>query len=119
MARIDNALYINGRNALSPDGRTLAVAVGNPLFVTVDLVDLPDGKVRRTLRTPLARAGTPPLLQFGAGGRYLNGAGDGNGDLMERLLLNMLEALGITRFDGFGDPNLKGAGKTPIPGIRA
>lgn len=54
-----------------------------------------------------------------AGGRYLNGAGDGNGDLMERLFLNMLEALGITNFNGFGDTNLKGAGKTPIPGIRA
>jgi hypothetical protein len=53
-----------------------------------------------------------------AGGRYLNGAGDGNGDLHERLLLNMCEALGITNFAGFGDPNLKGAGKTPIPAIR-
>ena len=31
----------------------------------------------------------------------------------------MLDALGITNFTGFGDPNLKGAGKTPIPAIRA
>jgi hypothetical protein len=52
-------------------------------------------------------------------GRYLKGAGDGNGDLMERLFLNMCEAMGVTNFSGFGDANLKGAGKTPIPAIRA
>jgi hypothetical protein len=31
----------------------------------------------------------------------------------------MCDALGITSFNGFGDPNLKGAGKTPIPALRA
>jgi hypothetical protein len=58
-------------------------------------------------------------LRTSAGGRYLPNAGDGAGDLHERLLLNMAEAMGITNFTGFGDPNLKGAGKTPIPAIRA
>ena len=58
-------------------------------------------------------------LRTSPNGRYLSGAGDGSGDLHERLLLNMLDALGITNFTGFGDPNLKGPGKTPIPAIRA
>jgi hypothetical protein len=29
----------------------------------------------------------------------------------------MCDALGVSDFTGFGDPNLKGAGKTPIPAL--
>jgi Protein of unknown function (DUF1552) len=73
---------------------------------------------RRSMKFVLS-GGAGGYLRRNPNGRYLRGAGDGAGDLHERLLLNMLEALGITNFEGFGDTNLRGAGKTPIPGIRA
>ena len=63
-----------------------------------------------------------------AGGKYLKT--DPNGRYLdlrkssapanrhERVLLSLCDALGITTFKGFGDPNL-GANKTPLPGISA
>ncbi len=73
---------------------------------------------RRSMKFVLS-GGAGGYLRRNPNGRYLRGAGDGAGDLHERLLLNMCEAMGITNFAGFGDPNLRGAGKTPIPGLRA
>ncbi|HEY0715423.1 MAG TPA: DUF1552 domain-containing protein [Polyangia bacterium] len=73
---------------------------------------------RRSMKYVVS-GGAGGYLKRGPNGRYLKGAGDGAGDLHERLLLNMCEAMGVTNFTGFGDPNLKGAGKTPIPGLRA
>ncbi len=51
-----------------------------------------------------------------AGGRYVN-AGGGANNRHERVLLNVLEAFGITDYTGFGDPGF--AGKSPLPGIAA
>jgi hypothetical protein len=73
---------------------------------------------RRSMKF-VVTGGAGGYLKTNPNGRYLNGAGDGAGDLHERLLLNMCDALGITNFAGFGDPNLKGAGKSPIPALRA
>jgi hypothetical protein len=73
---------------------------------------------RRSMKY-VVTGGAGGYLKKHPNGRYLKGAGDGNGDLMERLFLNMCEAMGVTNFSGFGDANLKGAGKTPIPGLRA
>ena len=73
---------------------------------------------RRSMKF-VAGPGPAATCKTNPNGRYLNGAGDGNGDLQERILLNLCEAMGVTNFTGFGDPNLKGAGKTPIPAIRA
>jgi hypothetical protein len=73
---------------------------------------------RRSMKFVLS-GGAGGYLKTNPNGRYLSSAGDGNGDLHERLLLNMCEAMGVTNFTGFGDPNLKGAGKSPIPAIRA
>jgi hypothetical protein len=82
-----------------------------------DMADAPAHN-RRSMKY-VVTGGAGGYLRTNPAGRYLAGAGDGNGDLMERLFLNMCDALGITNFSGFGDPNLKGAGKTPIPALRA
>ena len=37
----------------------------------------------------------------------------------ERMLLSMCDAMGITSYAGFGDPNLAAAYKTPLPGLAA
>jgi hypothetical protein len=101
-----------------PEGDGSGTLFDNTLLVWCrDMGDAPAHN-RRSMKFVLSgRAGG--YLRTSPSGRYLRGAGDGNGDLHERLLLNMLDALGITNFAGFGDPNLKGAGKSPIPGIRA
>jgi len=100
-----------------PEGDGSGTLFDNTLLVWCrDMGDAPAHN-RRSMKFVLTgKAGG--YLRTSGSGRYLNGAGDGNGDLHERLLLNMCEALGITNFTGFGDPNLKGAGKTPIPAIR-
>jgi hypothetical protein len=37
----------------------------------------------------------------------------------ERVLLSMCDAMGITSYDGFGDPSLAATAKTPLPGLAA
>jgi hypothetical protein len=101
-----------------PEGDGSGTLFDNTLLVWCrDMGDAPAHN-RRSMKY-VVTGGAGGYLRKNANGRYLNGAGDGNGDLMERLLLNMCEALGVTNFAGFGDPNLKGAGKTPIPALRA
>jgi hypothetical protein len=101
-----------------PEGDGSGSLFDNTLLVWCrDMGDAPAHN-RRSMKFVLTgKAGG--YLRTSSGGRYLNGAGDGNGDLHERLLLNMCEAMGVTNFTGFGDPALKGAGKSPIPAIRA
>ncbi|HET7538220.1 MAG TPA: DUF1552 domain-containing protein [Polyangiaceae bacterium] len=60
--------------------------------------------------------GAGGYLKQAAGGRYLN-AGGGAANRHERVLLNVLEAFGITDYKGFGDPDF--SGKSPLPGIAA
>ncbi|HYQ40787.1 MAG TPA: DUF1552 domain-containing protein [Polyangiaceae bacterium] len=60
--------------------------------------------------------GAGGYLKQAAGGRYVN-AGGGAGNRHERVLLNVLEAFGVTDYKGFGDPGF--AGKAPLPGIAA
>jgi len=60
--------------------------------------------------------GAGGYLKQAAGGRYVN-AGGGAGNRHERVLLNVLEAMGITDYKGFGDPGF--TGKAPLPGIAA
>jgi hypothetical protein len=101
-----------------PEGDGSGTLFDNTLLVWCrDMADAPAHN-RRSMKYVVS-GGAGGYLKFNPAGRYLNGAGDGNGDLMERLLLNMCDALGVTNYAGFGDANLKGAGKTPIPGIRA
>jgi hypothetical protein len=58
--------------------------------------------------------GAGGYLKQAAGGRYVN-AGGGASNRHERVLLNVLEAMGITDYTGFGDPGF--TGKSPLPGI--
>jgi hypothetical protein len=37
----------------------------------------------------------------------------------ERVLLSICDAMGITDYSGFGDPNLTSPYKSPLPGIAA
>jgi hypothetical protein len=69
----------------------------------------------KNMRFVLA-GGAGGYLKQAAGGRYVN-AGGGAGNRHERVLLNVLEAFGITDYTGFGDPGF--AGKSPLPGIAA
>jgi hypothetical protein len=101
-----------------PEGDGQGTLFDNTLLVWCrDMADAPAHN-RRSMKY-VVTGGAGGYLKTNPAGRYLSGAGDGNGDLMERLLLNMCEALGVTNYSGFGDANLKGAGKTPIPGLRA
>ena len=59
-------------------------------------------------------------LKTSPNGRYLNltGASNTNGaNRHERVLLNAMEAMGVTSFAGFGDPML--GTKTPLPNVAA
>jgi len=69
----------------------------------------------KNMRFVLA-GGAGGYLKQAAGGRYVN-AGGGEGNRHERVLLNVLEAMGISDYKGFGDPGF--AGKSPLPGIAA
>ena len=69
----------------------------------------------KNMRFVLA-GGAGGYLKQAAGGRYLN-AGGGASNRHERVLLNVLEAMGVTDYKGFGDPGFMG--KSPLPGIAA
>jgi Protein of unknown function (DUF1552) len=100
-----------------PEGDGSGTLFDNTLLVWCrDMGDAPAHN-RRSMKF-VVTGGAGGYLKTNPNGRYLNGAGDGNGNLHERLLLNMCEALGVTNFTGFGDPNLKGAGKTPLSSLR-
>lgn len=62
------------------------------------------------------------MLASGNGG-YLKTAPNGryftSTERRERVLLNINEAMGITKFAGFGHPQLGGSGKTPLRGLAA
>ena len=69
----------------------------------------------KNMRFVLA-GGAGGYLKQAAGGRYVKAAG--TADVRhERVLLNVLEAMGVTDYTGFGDPGF--AGKSPLPGIAA
>ena len=61
--------------------------------------------------------GAGGYLKTSAGGRYIHTDGSDPGARHERVLLSLIDAMGITSFSGFGDPML--SGKTPLPGIAA
>lgn len=67
----------------------------------------------KNMRFVLA-GGAGGYLKQAAGGRYVN-AGGGASNRHERVLLNVLEAMGVTDYTGFGDPGF--TGKAPLPGI--
>jgi hypothetical protein len=57
-------------------------------------------------------SGTGGYLKTAAAGRYIKST-----DRHERILLNLIEAMGITTYTGFGDPMLPS--KSPLPNIAA
>lgn len=69
----------------------------------------------KNMRFVLA-GGAGGYLKQASGGRYVN-AGGGAGNRHERVLLNVLEAFGVTDYKGFGDPDF--SGKAPLSGIAA
>ncbi|MEI9938643.1 MAG: DUF1552 domain-containing protein [Pseudomonadota bacterium] len=69
----------------------------------------------KNMRFVLA-GGAGGYLKQAAGGRYVN-AGGGADSRHERVLLNVLEAMGISDYTGFGDPGFMG--KSPLSGIAA
>lgn len=69
----------------------------------------------KNMRFVLA-GGAGGYLKQAAGGRYINAGG--TADVRhERVLLNVLEAMGVTDYTGFGDPGF--SGKAPLTGIAA
>jgi hypothetical protein len=70
---------------------------------------------QKSMRFVLA-GGAGGYLRRNPAGRYLKFAG-GPADRHERVLLNLIEAMGISSFAGFGDPGL--ADKTPLSGLVA
>jgi hypothetical protein len=66
---------------------------------------------QNSMRFVLA-GGAGGYLKTGPGGRYIHST-----ERHERVLLNLCEAMGITKFTGFGDASLSSAAKTPLPGI--
>lgn len=73
----------------------------------------------QSMRFVLA-GGSGGYLKLASGGRYLNltnASATGGANRHERVLLNCCEAMGVTSYAGFGDPNL--ATKTPLPNVAA
>jgi hypothetical protein len=59
--------------------------------------------------------GAGGYLKSSPNGVYINGGGDAHA----RVLFAMGDAMGITNFTGFGDPNGAGAARTPLDSIKA
>jgi len=73
---------------------------------------------QNSMRFVLA-GGTGGYLKLDPNGRYLNMSSmSGSANRHERVLLSLIDAMGISNFKGFGDPNL-GSNKTPMTGIAA
>jgi hypothetical protein len=66
---------------------------------------------QKSMRFVLA-SGAGGYLKTSAQGRYLK-----SGERHERILLNLCEAMGVTNYKGFGDPDL--GSKSPLPNIAA
>jgi hypothetical protein len=66
----------------------------------------------KSMRFVLANGSNGGYLKTSASGRYIKST-----ERHERILLNLCEAMGVTSYKGFGDPNL--ASKTPLPNIAA
>jgi len=82
--------------------------------------DMGDGVVHNQKNMQFVLAGGERgYLKTHSNGRYLNGSGDGSANRHERVLLNICEAMGVSNYSGFGDPNLSGSDKTPLSAIRA
>ncbi len=73
---------------------------------------------QQSMRFVLA-GGTGGYLKLDPNGRYLDMSKmSAPANRPERVLLSLIDAMGISNFKGFGDPNL-GSNKTPLPGIAA
>jgi hypothetical protein len=66
---------------------------------------------QKSMRFVLA-SGNGGYLKTAAGGRYIKSA-----ERHERILLNLCEAMGVSSYKGFGDPDL--GSKSPLPNIAA
>jgi hypothetical protein len=64
-------------------------------------------------------SGTNGYLKTNPMGRYVKRGGVVGVDGHERVLLNLCEAMGITSYSSFGDPNTSAANKKPLDGIAA
>jgi hypothetical protein len=73
---------------------------------------------QQSMRFVLA-GGSGGYLKLDPNGRYLDMSKmSAPANRHERVLLSLIDAMGISNFKGFGDPNL-GSNKTPLPGIAA
>lgn len=110
--------FANVVNALKtkpdPDGGSGTLYDSTLVFWARDMGDAVNHDMKN-MRFVLA-GGAGGYLKQAAGGRYVN-AGGGAGNRHERVLLNVLEAFGVTDYKGFGDPGF--SGKSPLPGIAA
>jgi hypothetical protein len=57
-------------------------------------------------------SGTGGYLKTAPGGRFIQ-----SNERHERVLLSLCDAMGVTDYAGFGDPNL--GAKSPLPGLAA
>ncbi|HET6146675.1 MAG TPA: DUF1552 domain-containing protein [Polyangia bacterium] len=89
--------------------------------------DMGDATLHNQRSMRFVLAGGAGYLKTHPNGRYLDlrAMGSTNGDKTgapnrhERVLLSVLDAMGITDYRGFGDPDLAAAYKTPLPGLAA
>ena len=63
--------------------------------------------------------GAGGYLKTDPNGRYLHFNGTDPADRHERALLSICDAMGVTSFNGFGDPMLAAASKQPLSGLAA
>ena len=85
--------------------------------------DMGDSTVhnQKSMRFVLA-GGAGGYLKTDPGGRYLDLRPMGmnsSANRHERVLLSICDAMGITDYNGFGDPNLTAPYKSPLPGLAA
>ena len=85
--------------------------------------DMGDATLHNQHSMRFVLAGGAGYLKTHPNGRYLDLRAMGEvatgPNRHERLLLSILDAMGITNYSGFGDPNLAPAFKTPLPGLAA
>jgi hypothetical protein len=73
---------------------------------------------QQSMRFVLA-GGAGGYLKTNPNGRYMKLNSSPPAERHERVLLNLCEAMGVTSFTGFGDPQLPATYKTPLPGVAA
>jgi hypothetical protein len=106
------ALVTNLKSKPDPDGGGGTLYDSTLVVWARDMGDAVNHDMK-DMRFVLA-GGAGGYLKQAAGGRYVN-AGGGANNRHERVLLNVLEAMGVTDYAGFGDPSF--TGKAPLPGI--